>query len=277
MKSYCLIHSSNPSYLEEALKSLKLNFENDNLILIGDETNKEISKKYGFKHYFIDDYTEDFNYYHCSVNNKDYEELCIMRWFVLKNFMEKNQILDVMYFDSDVLILDSEGVNMCYNNNYDVYFYNILSPKCVCVPFIIYLNMKGIQFLTKNLKALYNLKKGEILEIINIIGDKIKDKTHISDMYFLGDIFINNNITNKTKIYNKDLKMKNFNSNIDSYIFFSNFKNIKENIIFIDGKWYLEKSKKKIAIIHFQGNAKCKMKDMLDNIVKRNKIKIDIV
>ena len=265
MRNFCLIHHSNPSYLEYTLKSLKLNFTNDNLILIGDDSNLEISKKYGFKHYNIKDYTEDFNYIHFSINDKKYEEFCIMRWIILDNFMKKNKIKDVMYFDSDVLILDNKGIDICYNNNFDIYYYK----NYTCVPYIIYFNDKGINFLTENIKNLYNLKKNELLKIFTQIGDKLTNiEIHISDMNLLKYIFMENDT---------DINIEILNNHIDDYIFFDRIQDIKCDIWYsVDNdKWYINNDNKKISIIHCQGNSKKIMKDLLEYIIKKKKIYIN--
>ena len=151
-----LIHKGFNDYLEYNIKNLTEKFPNSNLYLIGDNHNKNITNKYKCNFFNIKDYYENFNYYHYSVNEYDYEEFCIQRWFILKNFMKKNNIKFSIYFDSDVLVLDHELIKKYhYDTNYDAILYGYK----VCVPFVISFSLNGIEFLTDNIKKFYNLDK----------------------------------------------------------------------------------------------------------------------
>ena len=79
---------------------------NDRVILIGDTSN-QVQKN--CEHYIIDDYSRgscDFAkiYQHKSTNPYEYELFCYQRWFVLKEFMETNDLNRVFYCDSDVML-----------------------------------------------------------------------------------------------------------------------------------------------------------------------------
>lgn len=43
-------------------------------------------------------------YEHLSSNHVEFERFCISRWFILREFMARNQIQDCLYIDSDVLL-----------------------------------------------------------------------------------------------------------------------------------------------------------------------------
>lgn len=84
-----LIHRNNPHYLCLTLQNLSMHFPNDNLYLLGDDTNLKLCSKYNIKHFHMDEYINDFDYLHKSTNPEEYEKFCIMRWIILCNFMEK--------------------------------------------------------------------------------------------------------------------------------------------------------------------------------------------
>ena len=109
MKKACpiiYIHKWTHKYLETSIKqSLKNNKE---IILIWDENNEHIAKKYKIKHVSFDDNnTNDFKkyYIHDTTQNANYwfELICFQRWFVLLKVMEKLDIEKCLYLDSDIL------------------------------------------------------------------------------------------------------------------------------------------------------------------------------
>lgn len=55
---------------------------------------------------FDEDIFKSF-YKHMSSNSYQFEYMCIYRWFILKNFMNKHQIKIVLYLDSDVYLYSS--------------------------------------------------------------------------------------------------------------------------------------------------------------------------
>jgi len=98
------IHRWCHNYLEISIKqTLK---RNNYIILVWDEKNIEIAKKYNIEHLCFDDYNKnDFEkyYIHDDRWNYGFELMCFQRWFVLLQVMKKKNIDKCMYLDSDIL------------------------------------------------------------------------------------------------------------------------------------------------------------------------------
>lgn len=104
------IHTGIQFYLKNAIHHATY-YNNDNQIfLIGDKSNKKLDKKYKLlKHFFIDDYLKKANefkkkYIHLSSNKYDYELFCFQRWFIIEEFMTRNNIETALCLDTDVLL-----------------------------------------------------------------------------------------------------------------------------------------------------------------------------
>ena len=83
-------HLGNPEFLGHSLNQARC--KNSRIILLGDETNQG----YDFvEHYMFNDYLDtqakDFIdvYDHLSTNNRQFELVCFLRWFAIKNFVKK--------------------------------------------------------------------------------------------------------------------------------------------------------------------------------------------
>ncbi|HPO49321.1 MAG TPA: hypothetical protein PLO89_03260 [Spirochaetota bacterium] len=107
IKSIFFIHKSNSDYLKYVLNQARYSNPKVKIYLIGDESNN----KYNFlTHANISDYfesSENFKkiYKHFSTNDYNYELLCFQRWFILKDFIKKNNIDgSFFYFDSDLMV-----------------------------------------------------------------------------------------------------------------------------------------------------------------------------
>ena len=99
------VHKWTHKYLETSIKqSLK---NNKRVILIWDDKNLSIAKKYKIEHYMFDGYnTSNFRkYYKHNKPDTGYEYALIWyeRWFVLLEVMKKNNINRCLYIDSDIL------------------------------------------------------------------------------------------------------------------------------------------------------------------------------
>ncbi len=99
------IHKWSHKYLETSIKQTLKN--NKRIILIWDDKNLSIAKKYNIEHYYFDQYnTSNFRkyYVHNKVSsNYEFELICYERWFVLLEVMKKNNIKRCLYLDSDIL------------------------------------------------------------------------------------------------------------------------------------------------------------------------------
>lgn len=99
-----LIHRSNSYYLPYSLHQAKE--YNERVILIGDDSNNcfNFVEHYNMQDYFKEALDFEGLYKHLSTNPYQYELFCFQRWFVLKDFMEKQNIDLCFYCDSDVLL-----------------------------------------------------------------------------------------------------------------------------------------------------------------------------
>lgn len=99
-----LIHVGNHDYMNLAAKqAAKFN----EVVLIGNAPLDIPEEKVKFESIsqFVDGF-DDFknSYVHLNTTPYDYEVFCFHRWFILKNYMERNDLDTVFYIDSDVLL-----------------------------------------------------------------------------------------------------------------------------------------------------------------------------
>jgi len=101
-----LIHKGDSAYLAASiLHNKKFNPDTD-IILIGDKRNSIY--KGSVTHYLLVDYFKAAEaiaqkYIHLSTNGAEFELICIQRWFVLKEFMDRKGLDQCIFLDSDVL------------------------------------------------------------------------------------------------------------------------------------------------------------------------------
>jgi hypothetical protein len=116
------IHRGKSGYLPHALSQAKFASPGTNIVLLGDELalqsveslpnihaelleNLECEGVARFKKY----------YSHMCSSSKEYEIFCWLRWFYLLEYMNRNCISSVFYFDSDVLLYDPvESIEKLY-------------------------------------------------------------------------------------------------------------------------------------------------------------------
>jgi hypothetical protein len=101
-----IVHSGDSIYLKYTLKQARYYNPDTPIYLIGDQANN----KYDFiTHIDIEDYAasaEEFlkHYIHMSFTPLKFEQYCFARWFIAKDFVEKNKINRFLCLDSDVLL-----------------------------------------------------------------------------------------------------------------------------------------------------------------------------
>jgi hypothetical protein len=101
-----IMHRGASDYLKWAIKQAKLN--NDNVVLLGDKSNENFREFCSFG--YLDDldnaYSRKFTglYEHMSTNNYKFELMCIDRWFVLLQYMVRENIEYLVHLDSDVMV-----------------------------------------------------------------------------------------------------------------------------------------------------------------------------
>lgn len=101
-----LIHRGQSNYLDTALKCARESNPGANIFLIGDRESCDLDfvKCFNIKDYSLGASEFAKNYEHFSTNTYDFELFCIQRWFILRDFMEANNLNNCFYIDSDVLI-----------------------------------------------------------------------------------------------------------------------------------------------------------------------------
>ena len=216
------INKGNNYYLKSVLTTTAK--YNKDVVLIGDQKLKKYQKN-NISFELINEYREKFGYKHISINHPDYEEFCIERWFILKNYMLKNNVEEVWYSDSDNIIYDD--ITKLYTGSYDCLY---LQKQDHVNPHLIYLNQRAVVALCDFFKNFYsNINKRKIDRVKTVI----KNKDHISDMYL---------------IYNfiKSGKIKSNN-------FVSDFTHLYDmlSVVFIKGVPYLNRNK--LINVHFYG------------------------
>lgn len=98
-------HYGNPPYLKYALKQARFYNPGSDIYLLGDKKND----KYPFVTHVpvasLEAAATHFKsiYQHRSNNDLNYELMCFLRWFYIRDFCEANLIEAFIYLDSDVL------------------------------------------------------------------------------------------------------------------------------------------------------------------------------
>jgi len=267
------VHTGNAPYLHVAIQKAKQTNKDAEVILIGDDANKNIP---GISHYPIATYfnsAQEFeeNYYiHLSKNKYSFEIICYQRWFILNEFTKEKNYEKFWYLDSDVLVFSNLSKYLdttIGNNHYD--FVGLDSHHC---PEINGFN-PGFNLFTQNVLnniIIFFKDSYKNPEILNTL--KTKWKKHnlnnlpggVCDMTQFKLFFLSNPTL---KIYNSystknDLVCEgniyyssNYVKNEDSFKMQLGIKEIivKENRAYA----FLENGERKELIAsHFQGNSK---------------------
>ncbi len=104
------IHNGNSDYLPYSLIQVRETNPANPIYLLGDKSNAcfgNIVQHRLVKNYFEKATAFAPHYEHHSSNGHDYELFCIQRWFVLLEFLERNNFDQCLYLDSDILYFGS--------------------------------------------------------------------------------------------------------------------------------------------------------------------------
>jgi hypothetical protein len=176
MTTVIFVHIGSAEYLEYILRLTKKT-NPGRVILLGDESNKDIAIENNVEHHLVSDYNETIPYYHVSVNVEKYEKFCFERWFVIKNFIIKHGITHFVHSDSDNALL-TDFSEFKYKN---ASFVN----RDGIVPNIFFMTVDVLVQITDFYLKLYSLPINEFKESIRPFLDKINGNDHYSDMFFL--------------------------------------------------------------------------------------------
>ena len=242
------VHKGNNYFLHYTLTQAQIFNPNSDIYLIGDETNRHFK---GIKHYFIDDFAQSANqfsqiYKHLSSNSYDYELFCFQRWFIILEFIKKQNITHFLYLDSDVLIYCN--VNSIFNAYLDFDF-TICDEQAPCTTLF---NKKSIHdfcnFITNLFTQDFYL---DILTKMHTKGAVISDMT----AFKLYPQYQSAKVKELTDINNYSC----FDDNINIAGIFKGEKGRKK-IYWIENKPYARLAENDQLILfyslHFQGKAK---------------------
>lgn len=100
------VNYGNPFYLKYSISQAISLFPKNSVILLGDKTNFGYK---GLRHEMIEDYwstAKEFSKYyeHFNTNPYPFELFCFQRWFVLNDYLKKNNIDRAIYIDSDAIL-----------------------------------------------------------------------------------------------------------------------------------------------------------------------------
>lgn len=100
------VHQNDSFYLPFSLVQAKESNPKSNIFLIGDNSNNyyKFVKHDNTNNYFNQALHFAKTYKHMSPNNFCFELFCFQRWFILKDFMVRNNIQKCVYLDSDVMV-----------------------------------------------------------------------------------------------------------------------------------------------------------------------------
>jgi len=112
-------HYGTTKYLTYTLRQAKKSNPRKDCILIGDSANEGLAINCGWKHVSLrslvssrrDEFNSYFYWVQGSIHNpvkggKDWLRYCFERWFILEEFLVKQQIKHFWHFDSDTMIID---------------------------------------------------------------------------------------------------------------------------------------------------------------------------
>jgi hypothetical protein len=193
------IHKGYSDYMKYSLRQAKYSNPDSKIILLGDASNNKFDfvTHVNMKNYF--DQAGEFAkvYQHYSTNPYGYELFCFQRWFVLKEYMEQNNMEEYFVCDTDVMLyaniveiilenfLDMDvGIMFCSNNSFSAG--------------ISYWNKKSMFKFCNTIKALYLTQKGlykirnhwKSIQEKNMLGG-VSDMTAVSHFYMLHQREIN--------------------------------------------------------------------------------------
>jgi hypothetical protein len=104
-----MIHRGSADYLKLALRQAKL--FNENIILLGDKSNEHFGQMFTFEYIenLENQNVKQFEqvYKHMSTNNYRFELMCFERWFILLEYMKRENLAIAIHLDSDVMVYNT--------------------------------------------------------------------------------------------------------------------------------------------------------------------------
>lgn len=102
------MHVGDEDYVWYSSQQAKTSNPSSDVILLGNERNRMRatgSVRHEMMHHYMQGATEFASVYkHVSPNSYEYNLFCFQRWFILRDYMRRNQVDVVCYLDSDVML-----------------------------------------------------------------------------------------------------------------------------------------------------------------------------
>jgi hypothetical protein len=256
------VHKGSSDYLETTIKHAKMKNPNVNIILLGEDIDDEITSEIKYeKISSYNNYSIEFekHYLHLSDKEYDYELFCIQRWFIILEYMEKNDIKTGFYQDSDV-VLDFNVNELKYDNKF--WYCDFSGHTCA-------FTIDNLKKICRFILSQYT-EKEKLTELVEIRShmkhiDELEKWTNVTDMELLS-LFI---YSNREEVYNLgDTNINGifgFNINAQDHTNQFHMKKYdfigdKTKIYLFDNKLYVKNSVinkfERISSIHFHSNTK---------------------
>lgn len=129
------IHKGDSFYLKYALANAKKFNPESKIYLIADGTKEEFEGVEKLDLNKFTKYSKELEklYVHKNKSNPEIELFCIKRWFILRDFMEKNKFQKVFVLDSDVLLYQNITED---SKNFSKYGFTLSHGACAHAIFI---------------------------------------------------------------------------------------------------------------------------------------------
>lgn len=275
------IHNGAQEYLKCAIESAK-KLDNE-IVLLGDETNKFLSDKWYDMDMLAGKRYESFkkDYVHMSTNSYEFELACFKRYFSLLSYMESEGISRCIMIDSDILTYCTYETLNCFQQ-YDfvatIPYGQAEFDWCVG-PQILGITLEALKDLVCYIEDTYN-NHLERLKAKDVYYKERHLKGGICDMSLLylwvqrTEFSCYNLLDYKEAVFDNSVQMANY----DQKIWFQRnvLLGIKKLILRNDKLYVVREDNNErveVATLHFQGSAKSIMADVYYG---RNKLVICI-
>jgi len=289
---FFIVHKYYQDYLNYTIPSITSHIGDNQLIVLGDETNKPL-ERFHCKHALFDDYIYDIeemktNIKECFVNtypeSLEYETFCYLRWIYIRNYMVAHGMDQCVYFDSDVLLLDNilpllEKIN----RNENTYF-NLSTNEMIHMPCLTIVSLKVLNLFIEFMKHIFSFGKEKHFEWMICSRDITKQVFHldmpigaISDMTVFGDFFANHRSTWFPPFFNYPIDGIH-NVNIEKvgplfgYYINSNMNDListNQTLFYKNNDGHYYHNGVRILLLHFQGKSKEKVKKVYENFLNK--------
>lgn len=262
------IHKGYQPYLEFTLKKA---LEKNNVTFISDNIPPFFNPKLKLENY--NKLSQGFdnlknNYVHLNTTPFDYELFCFQRWFILRNYMKKNNLDVVFYVDSDVLLFCDVNEEW---EKYKQYDFTLLHRSAATSSFI---TMRGIDSFCDMLENLYSDKNSYLflkMESHFNVRQKCGLPGGVCDMTALELFHYNDDIGGGPGRVGEMMQIiddTTYDHNINTPDQDFEFENGVKKVEIINKLPYIlnKKTNKKILFncLHFQGGAKNYIKQIYD-------------